>query len=169
MCYYISMDKDIKDFLNSKYKNTISFAIPEESDFKSIKQIANQQREFLPALMNYNLKDGLKTDSLYVAKQHNEIIGFIRWHPRKDGTQTIHEIAVKKGHEGKGIGKKLFQLTPEPIQLKVTEDNKQAIEFYKSQGLQFDSVYKGRKRDLLVFKSSELLKPDNKRKTRQKI
>ena len=163
------MNEDIKNFLNSKNKAPVSFEIPKESDFKSIKQIANQQREFLPALMNYNLKDGLKTNSLYIAKENNEIIGFIRWHPRKDGTQTIHEIAVKKGHEGKGIGKQLFKLAPEPVQLKVTEDNTYAIEFYKKQGLKFETTFKGKKRDLLIFKSPTLLKPANHRKTRQKI
>ena len=163
------MNEDIKNFLNSKNKALVSFEIPKESDFKSIKQIANQQREFLPALMNYNLKDGLKNNSLYIAKENNEIIGFIRWHPRKDGIQTIHEIAVKKGHEGKGIGKQLFQLAPEPVQLKVTEDNAHAIEFYKKQGLEFEKTFEGKRRNLLILKSPTLLKPANHRKTRQKI
>ncbi len=54
-------------------------------------------------------------------------------------------LHLLKNHEGKGIGKQLFQLAPEPVQLKVTENNTHAIEFYKKQGIEFETTFKGKK------------------------
>lgn len=163
------MSEKIQNFIKAKQLENISIEKAKECDFKAIKKIANQRREFLPALMIYNLKDGFKTNSLYIAKLNEDVVGFIRWHPRKDGSQTIHEIAVDRNFNGLGIGKKLFNLVPTPIQLKVTEDNHSAIEFYKKQNLQFDSIYEGKKRNLLVFRSPETPALKNTKKTRQKI
>lgn len=54
--------------------------------------------------MDYNLKDVIKKESLFVYKINNEIVGVIRWHPRIDLSNTIHELCIKKGFEGQGIG-----------------------------------------------------------------
>jgi GNAT superfamily N-acetyltransferase len=122
-----------------------------KNDFKSIKKVLNSQREWMPAVLNYNLEDGLKTDSIFVYEKDSSILGMVRWHPRQDGTSTLHELCTMKGFQGKGIGKILLNLIPGDIQLKTTEDNISAQKFYLSQGFIEKEKIKGKKRDLLLF------------------
>lgn len=123
-----------------------------QDDFKSIKKVLNSQKEWMPSVLNYNLNDGINTSSLFVYEKKDEILGIIRWLPRQDGTNTIHELCVKKGIQGKGIGKQLLNVVPGDIQLKTTFDNKQVISFYESQGFKNEGTQKGKNKDLVILK-----------------
>lgn len=127
-----------------------------EEDLKFIKNIVNQNREFFGFVMNVALLESIKNNSLYVFEKDNEISGFINYHLRKDGWTTIYEIAVGKDFHNQGIGKKLLSLLKDPIRLKTTADNINAISFYKKQGFSLIKKEQGRKRELLVFEKNEL-------------
>ena len=122
-----------------------------ESDFDVIKKIANQNRDFVGFVMKVALKEALLKRSLYVYEVNSAVIGFVHYHPRKDGWHTIHEIAVAKEYQGKGVGKKLFDIVPLPIRLKTTVDNKNAIEFYGKKEMVLVNIEDGKKRKLCVF------------------
>lgn len=122
-----------------------------ESDFDVIKKIANQNRDFIGFVMKVALKEAISKRSLYVYEDNSTVIGFVHYHPRKDGWHTIHEIAVAKESQKQGVGKKLFDIVPMPIRLKTTVDNKNAIIFYEKKGMSLVNIEDGKKRKLCVF------------------
>ena len=101
--------------------------------------------------MNVVLIDAIKNDELYVADENDKIIGFVHFHKRRDGWNTVHEIGVNPEYQGIGIGKHLFNLVPKPRRLKTTVDNKKSNDFYKYQGLINTGTEKGRKREVNVW------------------
>ena len=115
--------------------------------------------------MNIVLKESIKNDSLYVYEQENLIVGFVHYHKRLDGWHTLHELAIDKNYQYKGIGQKLFDVVPTPIRLKTTEDNKVACLFYEKNGMNFIKKELGKKRELLVF---EKLQHENKNEKKKK-
>lgn len=135
-----------------------------EEDLKPIKDVVNQNREFFGFVMNVALKESIKENSLYVYEIDNQILGFINYHIRKDGWSTIYEIAVAKHAHGHGIGKKLLSVLEEPIRLKTTADNTNAIAFYQKQGFFLSRTEQGRKRELLVFEKNNLTSELKERK-----
>lgn len=123
-------------------------------DFKEIKRIANQNREFIGFVMNVALEESVKNKSLLVIENYSEVVGFVHYHPRKDGWNTIHEIAIDKNYHGMGFGQQLFDEVPLPIRLKTTKDNVNAISFYEKNGMKMVRVEQGKKRELLVFEKN---------------
>lgn len=134
----------------------IRLAIPD--DLKRIKQICNQNREFIGFVMNVALKESIKKDSLLVfdSEEHG-IIGFVHYHKRLDGWHTLHELAVDKNYQGQGIGQQLYSIVPEPIRLKTTVDNQLACQFYEKNGMTCVRTEQGKKRELLVFEKQPKL------------
>jgi ribosomal protein S18 acetylase RimI-like enzyme len=55
----------------------------------------------------------------FIAKEDNEILGYILWMEkggfRKNSVWELEQIAVRKIHQGKGIGKELIKKTLEEI------------------------------------------------------
>jgi len=125
--------------------------IAKEEDISAISKIARQNREFIGFVMNVALVEAIKKETLYVYEKNDSIIGFVHYHKRLDGWSTLHEIAVAKEHHGKGIGKELLSIPPEPIRLKTTEDNVNAIAMYEKHGFELKRKEQGKKRELLVF------------------
>ena len=101
--------------------------------------------------MNVALKEAITKDELLVAELNGEVVAFCDFHKRKDGWNTIREIAVKKEYKLMGIGKYLFNLVPKPRRLKCTVDNEYSNNFYKQQGMKLLSIEPGRKRQLNVW------------------
>lgn len=118
-------------------------------NIKEIKKLINQE----DVTSTYSVKDALKTDSLYIAKDDNKIIGVVRWHPRQDETNSLQEIAVDSKYQNQGIGKRLFDLVPLPIRLKTTKATEKTIERF-SNSLSIDlKLFKTTKGDLIVEKT----------------
>lgn len=142
-----------------------------ESDIPGVVKIARQNREFIGFVMNVALKESIEKGSLFVYERDNDIIGFVHFHKRLDGWTTLHEIAVAKEYHGKGIGKQLLDIPKEPVRLKTTIDNVNAIAMYEKQGFKFVGTHQGKKRELAIFeKGAPELKIDinNKRKMKFK-
>lgn len=138
--------------------------LAKEEDLNRIKQIANQNREFIGFVMKVALKESILKNSLLVYEIDNKVVGFAHFHKRKDGWNTLHELVVDKNYQKQGIGKELYLCIPNPIRLKTTVDNINAIKFYELNGMKQVRVEVGKKRELIVFeKNSELIiKPNNK-------
>lgn len=122
-----------------------------DHDLTDIKRIANQNREFIGFVMKIALIEAIKKRSLLVFEDLSGVIGFVHYHPRKDGWHTIHEIAVSKQLQSKGVGQQLFDSVPLPIRLKTTEDNIKALGFYVKNGMKIVVIENGKKRKLTVL------------------
>ena len=122
-----------------------------DHDLTDIKRNANQNREFIGFVMKIALIEAIKKRSLLVFEELSGVIGFVHYHPRKDGWHTIHEIAVSKQLQSKGVGQQLFDSVPLPIRLKTTEDNIKALGFYVKNGMKIVGIENGKKRKLTVL------------------
>lgn len=125
-----------------------------EHDLTDIKRIANQNREFIGFVMKVALMEAIQKKSLLVFETSTGVIGFIHYHPRKDGWHTVHELAVSKSIQGQGVGQQLFDSVPLPIRLKTTEDNTNALKFYAKNGMKIVGIEKGKKRKLTVLEKT---------------
>lgn len=135
--------------LSSKSQLVIRLATVD--DLKTIKKIANQNREFIGFVMNVALAESIKNKSLNVVEIDNMVIGFVHFHARKDSWHTLHELAIFKEYQHSGLGQLLFDTVPHPIRLKTTQDNESAINFYQKNGMAHVRTEQGKKRELMVF------------------
>ena len=135
-----------------------------EEDLKRIKQIANQNREHIGFVMNVALRESIKNNSLFVYEKNNIVLGFVHFHKRKDGWNTLHELVVDKQFQHQGIGQTLFNIVPTPIRLKTTLDNTNARNFYSKNGMGEVGVEQGKKRELVIYEKQPEL--NNKPKTK---
>ena len=122
-----------------------------EEDYPQIKRIANQHRQFLPFVMRVSIVEATKGGEVYVAHVGDHVVGFVNFHKRRDGTTTIHEIAVDRASGGTGVGKSLVGLLDRPIMLKVTQDNP-ANQFYQKLGFEIVGTQHGKIRPLNVYR-----------------
>lgn len=79
------------------------------------------------AALNRDIDNG----ECHVAEINSVVVGFVRFHTRRDNWTTIYTIAVNPNHKGQYIGRHLLWSVPAPFRLKVTTDNTQAIRFYE--------------------------------------
>jgi len=122
-----------------------------EHDLTDIKRIANQNREFIGFVMKVALMEAIQKKSLLVFENSTGVVGFVHYHPRKDGWHTVHELAVSKSIQGQRVGQQLFDSVPLPIRLKTTEDNVNALKFYAKNGMNIVRIENGKKRKLAVL------------------
>jgi ribosomal protein S18 acetylase RimI-like enzyme len=131
-------------------KDSFSVRLAVNDDYREIKRIANQHREYLPFVMRVAIEESIKRNEVLVAISDGYVIGFCHFHKRKDGITTIHEIAVDKDYSRQGVASKLISLLETPLQLKVTVDNP-ANEFYRKIGFTLKGISKGKHKDLNVY------------------
>lgn len=122
-----------------------------EHDIKKIGKIARQHRAELGFVMNVALMEAIKTNSLNVFEKDGIVVGFVHYHPRRDGWKTIHEIAVERTAIREGLGQQLFDSVPKPIRLKTTVENVGANKFYLRNGMKLVRIEAGKKRELNVY------------------
>jgi GNAT superfamily N-acetyltransferase len=97
-------------------------------------------REQLPFVMLPSLREAVARQQLFVALYDDAIVGFVHWYARRDGINTVHEIAVHPDYQGMGIGRALFYSVPCPIRLKCKTDNAQGNAFYRGAGMFLEST-----------------------------
>lgn len=136
-------------------------------DIPAIKQIANQYKNELGFVNRAALIESVSRRELFVAtlRPHNDVVGFVNWHARRDGWHTIYELAVHRDYVGRGIGRALLYAVPTPTRLKCTADNP-ANEFYEGAGMALVRTEQGRKRALNVWERrilSILVKGNNQK------
>lgn len=121
-----------------------------EEDIGAIQGIAWKYRDELGYVRKQSLQRAINLRELVVATHKGRIVGFVNFHARRDGWQTVYEIAVHPDWRELNIGKALLAAVPKPVRLKCTVDNK-ANAFYEAQGMCFERREQGRKRALNVW------------------
>lgn len=135
-----------------------------EADIPLIKRVANQYKNELGFVNSSALKESIRRYTLYLAEYKGETVGFVNFYRRKDGWQTVYEIAVDRRYHGIGIGSALLHAVPRPVRLKCTVDNRRANDFYECQGMYLERTEAGKKRMLNVWRSF-LSQPDQPQST----
>lgn len=129
----------------------IKIRLGEESDIDQIVKITRQYPQELGYVRIPSLKEALKRHTLLVADyEQTPCVAFVNYYPRKDGWNTIYEIATHKGFVGRGIGRYLLDAVPCPTRLKCTTDNSANI-FYKKSHFKLIRTEEGKKRKLNVW------------------
>lgn len=137
-------------------KYPIQVRLAAESDLDSITAIARQYSSELGFVMRVALIESIQRGNLLVADyEDNSCVGFVNYRSRKDGWNTIYEVAVNKKYRGKGIGRFLVDAVPCPTRLKCVVDNT-ANEFYKKSHFKLVKTEQGRKRQLNVWERNVL-------------
>lgn len=139
------MIKKIAEFL-------IHVRLATVEDISKIKQISNKYSKELGFVNRAALLESIQRKSLLVADYRDvTCVGFVNYYPRKDGWNTVYEIATHPDYLGFGIGRFLLDSLPGPIRLKCTVDNP-ANEFYKKTHFRsLSERSKGRIRKLNVW------------------
>ena len=79
------------------------------SDVDFVKRIADQHRAELGFHARQAYIDSLSKGELLIAKIDDRIVGFTRYHHRRDNRTTLYEIATTSDARGKGIGRQLIE------------------------------------------------------------
>ena len=110
-----------------------------ESDIQSIDRVARQYPQFLAFVSKNNIRKAIQGRTCHVAESpEGEIVGFVLFHSRKDGVNTIYDLAVSKEFLGQGVGRMLLYSVPAPVQLKtLRDDNERARSFYEYCGMAY--------------------------------
>jgi GNAT superfamily N-acetyltransferase len=122
-----------------------------ENDIEACQRVARPYRKELPFITRAQLRQSIGKRELFVAEVSGQVIGFVRWHSRRDGWQTVYDLAVRQDYLGQGVGRALLYSVKAPLRLKCTQDNTVANRFYANAGMQLSGVEQGKKRALNVW------------------
>lgn len=89
-----------------------SIAISKARDLSvidEVKRLADEYRRELGFHTRQVYVDSLNKDELLIAKNGNQIVGFVRYHHRRDNRTTLYEIATSVDVQRKGIGRRLVE------------------------------------------------------------
>lgn len=132
-------------------------------DVYEIAQLCRKYPKELGFVPLVTLKDSQQHGELCVAietphQTHRAVLGFIKFHLRRDGQITLYSIAVRPNHTNKGIGKALITYLKQhlknvkgtKIKLKAPA-NISANVFYTRCGFSHKGTDKGRKTPLNIW------------------
>ncbi len=75
----------------------------------AVKRVADQHRPELGFHTRQAYVDSLNKGELLIAKRAAEVVGFVRYHHRRDNRTTLYEIAITPDSRGKGVGRRLIE------------------------------------------------------------
>lgn len=119
-------------------------------DKSRLLEIAHQYRAELGYVHPVALSEHITKRTVLVAEWFGNVWGFVDYHARRDGWQTIYHLVVDKHMLGQGLGRQLLYAVPCPMRLKVTQSNP-ANAFYTGAGMQFVRTEAGKKQALNVY------------------
>lgn len=93
----------MRTILNNRSKIIVEKA-QDISIVDPVKSIADIHRLELGFHSRQSFLDSLNKDEILVARYEGDIVGFVRYHHRKDKRTTIYEIAILPKLRGKGVG-----------------------------------------------------------------
>lgn len=100
-------------------------------DIDSIKKIADKYSREIGFVIRSSLVESCNARSLLVKIFNNQIIGFCKFHHRRDGVNVIYELCVSEEYRRRGFAKELINAIPKPIRLKCPVDN-DSNKFYQN-------------------------------------
>ena len=105
-----------------------------EGDIPYIEKIFKANKRYLGFTKRVIMGVSIAKTELHVAVIKNRVVGFIRWHRRRDGWSTVYELCVDESCRGRGIGRRLMKVIGlGPAKLKCHSKNP-AMLFYKKLG-----------------------------------
>lgn len=107
-------------------------------DIGTIDHIARQYPKQLAFVRRVSIQRAIDKACCHVAIADGELVGFVLFNARRDGWQTIYDLAVDRNYADLGIGRNLLYSVPCPIRLKCKTDNDSAIRFYQNAGMQIE-------------------------------
>lgn len=150
------IENDITEIKEEKIEEKIKLdyyevRLAELDDIDKIKKIADKYAKEIGFVLKPALIENIKKGSVIVAIDGSEVLGFVNYNRRKrDDVSVIYEIAVDKKYRGNGIGRKMIDFVPMPIQLKCPIDN-ESNNFYKANGFSHIGIEEGKKRQLNLW------------------
>lgn len=109
-----------------------------------IKQVAKKYTKELGFILRPALEEAVKRGELLY---HPLTGAFCHYHRRRDGVSVIYEICTPTEARGQGLGKKMIDILPLPIELKCPVDN-ESNKFYEHIGFKLIGTEPGKKRQL---------------------
>ncbi len=105
------------------------------ADVDACDRIARKQpRGTLPYISKVSLRDSAAKRELHVAAFGAQVIGFTRFHTRRDGWTTLYDLATDPRYQGLGVGRNLLYSVPQPTRLKCPVASTAANAFYAGAG-----------------------------------
>lgn len=123
-----------------------------EFDIDNIKEIADKYNHELGFIIRESLVESIKNRECIVCEVDSKLVGFCKFHIRKDNWTTIYEIAVLEEYRNNGYGKGMIEYLlnrNHTIRLKCPVDNK-SNNFYERIGEKVSTV-KGKNRNLNLW------------------
>ncbi len=107
------------------------------------------------------IRDYASKRLIVVAKDCENLVGFLQFIRRKDGFNVIHYHVVAPEYQGRGVALTMARCIPPPFVAKVKPDNVRAQNLYKKLGMQLCSIEhratnrpgKNHKYQVFVYKS----------------
>lgn len=130
-----------------------------KEDLDDIKLLADSHRHELGFVRRSALAEAIERDELMVAQNHQQVVGFVEYHHRRDEQTTLYHIVVKFEHRRQGIGRQLVEALIHDagernrkfIQLKCPVDL-EANKFYEQLGFLQVKTQPGKHRALAVWR-----------------
>lgn len=89
------------------------------ADVAACYRIATRQpKGTLPKLFRVHFEDSARKRELHVAEVYGQVVGFARFHTRRDGWTTLYDLAIDPAYQGCGMGRNLLYSVPQPTRLK---------------------------------------------------
>jgi ribosomal protein S18 acetylase RimI-like enzyme len=130
-----------------------------QEDISCIKKLVDVRpnKRWLGFVSTAYMASSIAAGELHVATSGRAVVGFIRWHRRRDGWTSIYEICVDERYRQRGVGRKLVDILGKgPVRLKCHWDN-QACVFYRRLMFSKTGEYITRRGKLLnVFERSTI-------------
>lgn len=133
----------------------------EQKHIPAVVALARQDTKNLGWVPQGVFVEAAKHGHILIAIQNNRLLGFVEFGGVTKDKWTIYKIATAKPARNKGIGKalilKLAQTAQEQgagLRLKVTEDNENAIAFYRKNGFEVVSIEPSKVRNVLVMEKA---------------
>lgn len=123
-------------------------------DADRIKAILDRTKEIFGFIPRPAVWHSIAKGELIVATPYTDsqaIVGFCRFHKRRDSIITIYEIYVRSEHRQAGIGKRIVDSLKGVIQAKCPVGYESNI-FYQSIGFALVSVEAGKQKQLNVWR-----------------
>lgn len=120
------------------------------SDFPTIRVLADEHKHELGWINSPTLRGSMARRELFVADEDGVVCGFVRWHARQDGWNTLYELVVSAQHRCRGVGRMLLYAVPCPVRLRCPVDLP-ANAFYQASGMILEGREPGKKRELNVW------------------
>lgn len=135
---------------------TITKAVPQDID--AIKRIADVHRKELGFSRRPALLKSISQQEILVARQNEQIIGYVEYHHRRDEQTTLHNIVVFPEYRGQDVGRKLIAT----LQTESQSKNKRFIllkcpvdlpanNFYSHTGFSLVKTEPGKRRQLNIW------------------